>query len=191
MFHFLGVYCLRPALLRSFPSRKTWRLKTRISEGADGHGDQVRAQLSFPEHCSAALRAEAEVDRPATVRDTCIVLDGAFGGLDLVSRIPRVNTEGASGPALTCEAMTHRDSDRLTFAHKSELPAATRRLSNFHAHVFLPLLLGSNRLHESWTAPGQPSQTKPLACCTGLASNRSMCWELCASARWVVSSADP
>src|ERR1700737_5436878 len=107
MFHFLGVYRLRPVLLHSLPSRKTWLLKTRISEGADGHGDQVRAQLSFPEYCSSALRAEAELDCPATFRDTCITLDGALGGLDLVSRIPRLNTEGASGPTLTFGEMTH------------------------------------------------------------------------------------
>jgi hypothetical protein len=159
MFNFLGVYCLRPGVLPSLPSRKAWLLKTRISERADGHRDQVRAQLSFPEHCSSALRAEAEIDRPATFRDTCITFDGALGGPDLVSRIPRLSTEGASGPTLTFEAVTHRDPDRLALAHEPELPAATRRLSNFHAHAFLPLFLGSNGLHESWMGPGQPNQT--------------------------------
>jgi hypothetical protein len=157
MFDFLGVYCLRPGLLPSLPSRKTWLLKIRIGERADGHGDQVRAHLGFPKHCSSALRAEAEFDSPATFRDACITLDGALGGLDLVSRIPRLNTEGASGPALTFEAVTDRDPDRLALAHEPELPAATRRLSNFHAHAFLPLFLGSNGLHESHMDRGPPA----------------------------------
>ena len=76
----------------------------------------------------------------------------------MVSRIPRLNTEGASGPALTFEAVTHRDSDRLALAHEPELPAATRRLSNFHAHAFLPLFLGSNGLHERHMARGPPAR---------------------------------
>src|SRR6266481_3017980 len=157
MFNFLGVYCLRPGVLHSLPSRKTWLVKTRISERADGHGDQARAQLSFPEYCSSALRAEAEIDRPATFRDTCITLDRALVGLDFVSRIPRLNTEGASGPTLTFEAVTHRDPDRLALAHEPELPAATRRLSNFHAHAPVPLFLGSNGLHESHMGRGPPA----------------------------------
>ncbi len=154
MFNLLGVDCLRPGVLPSLPSRKTWPLKTRISEGADGHGDQLRAQLGFAEHRSSALRAEAEIDRPAAFRDACVTLDVALGGLDLVSRIPRLKTEGASGPTLTFEAVTHRHPDRLALALEPELPAAARRLSNFHAHAFLPLFLGSNGLHESRMGPG-------------------------------------
>ena len=159
MFNFLGVYCLRPGVLRSLPHRKTWLLKTRISERADGDEDHARAQLSFPEHRSSALRAEAEIDRPAAFRDTCVTLDDALGGLDLVSRVKRLNTEGASGPTLTFEAMTYSDANRLALAHEPELPTTTRRLSNFHAHAFLPLSLGSNGLHESQMGPGQPDQT--------------------------------
>jgi hypothetical protein len=140
MFNFLGVYCLGPGIPRSLPPRKTWRLETRISERADGHGDHVRAQLGFTEHSCSAFRAEAEVDHPATFRDTRITLDGSLGGLDLVSRIPRLDTEGASGPALACEAVTYRNPDRLALAHEPELPAATGRLSNFHAS--LPFFLG-------------------------------------------------
>jgi hypothetical protein len=138
MFDFLGVYCLRPGMPPSLPYRNTRALKTRIGERADGHKDQARAHLGFPEHCSPAFRAEAEVDRPAAFGDTCITLDGALGGLDLLSRINRLNTERASGPALTFEAVTHPDPDRLALAHEPELPAAAGRLSNFHAHALLP-----------------------------------------------------
>lgn len=136
-------------MVRSLPPRQTWLLKTRIGERADGHGDHAGAQLGFPEHGSSAFRAEAEIDRPAAFRDTCVTLDGALGGLDLVSRIPRLNSEGASRPTLTFEAVTHRDPDRLALALEPELPATARRLPNFDAHAFLHSSSGQNGLHES------------------------------------------
>src|SRR4051794_30829582 len=100
MGNFPAVHCLRPGMLRSLPSRLAWLFKPWIRERPDGDADQVRAQLGFPEHCSSALRAEAEVHHPAAFRHTYITPDVALDGLHVVSRIPRLNAERASGPAL-------------------------------------------------------------------------------------------
>jgi hypothetical protein len=108
--------------------------------------------------------------------------------LDLVSRIPRLNTEGASGPTLTFDAVTHRDPDRLALAHEPDLPAAARRLSHFHAHVLLHSSSGQMAFTKAGWIQVRPSQIIGLL--HGPGSNRNMRWRSCDSASWVVTSAD-
>jgi hypothetical protein len=71
-----------------------------VGECAEGHGDQVRLARRFPEHGGAACRAEAKVDRKATVRWP-LVPARLPARLDCLAREEGGHSEGAAGSPLT------------------------------------------------------------------------------------------
>src|SRR5262245_5766159 len=100
--------------------------KTRIGEGAQGHGDDARPSLYDKGDGRSAVGAEAIGGAMAAVGDALPSLRLARDG-DLVLGPARLRGKGAAGALLAIEAVAHRNAHRLAFACRLELPAPAGR----------------------------------------------------------------
>src|SRR5438309_2363603 len=88
------------------------RGEARIRERADGHGDEARRRRIREEDGRTAFGTETEAALVAVVGDADVLAVPTFGPHPLRVE-PRLEAERAPRPALTREAMTDRDTDRL------------------------------------------------------------------------------
>jgi hypothetical protein len=103
----------RPSVLSSFPNRITGRRKIRVSERPHSYSGQLRLLRGDPEDRSPAFWTEIECHSSTAVAFTRISLDDALSGLDLLFQVPCLDTESASRPSLTFEAVAHGDASRI------------------------------------------------------------------------------
>jgi hypothetical protein len=106
MFNLLLSDCGCPTMLSFLPDRFAGLLKIRISEHPHSYCGQLRA---FPENRSPTFWTKVECHSPTAICSTRITFGDALSEPDLLSRIPSLNTESASSPALAFEAMAHGD----------------------------------------------------------------------------------
>jgi hypothetical protein len=102
-----------PKVLPFFPNRATGRLKIRVGERPHSYRGQLRSLRGDPENRSPAFRTKIECHSPTAIPLTRILLDDALRGLDLLALVKGLDTESASRPSLTFEAVAHGDENGI------------------------------------------------------------------------------
>jgi hypothetical protein len=112
-----------PRVLARLPYREAGPRECGIGERTHGDRHDVRCRARNVVDGRAALGTEAERPRVSLVGDPD-VFARATGSADATSWEPRLEPEGAPGPALAREAVADRDSHGLSFDHQTQLAAA-------------------------------------------------------------------
>ena len=111
-----------PWMLARLPDGEGRRWKRGIGERTHGDRHDVRCRTRDVEDGRAALGTEVVRPRLPRVGDSN-VFSRAAGGVNVVTREPRLEPERTPGPALASEAVADRDSHRLSFDLQTQLAA--------------------------------------------------------------------